>query len=43
MIGKLRVGTNWLLVRAVALTIVAGVWGLAFGWSVPRVSAGAAT
>ena len=29
MIGKLRVGTNWLLVRAVGLTLLAATWALA--------------
>jgi heme/copper-type cytochrome/quinol oxidase subunit 2 len=29
MIGKLRVGTNWLLVRAVGLTLLAATWTLA--------------
>jgi heme/copper-type cytochrome/quinol oxidase subunit 2 len=34
MIGRLRVGTNWLLFRAIAMALMAALWGLAFG--IPR-------
>jgi heme/copper-type cytochrome/quinol oxidase subunit 2 len=43
MIGRLRVGPNLLLVRAIGLALVVALWGLAFGVCANRPSkAGAA-